>query len=88
MEDLERINEDKYWHYNSLVSLGSLSLAAWNGSIYRLEEVKLGQQEEADEGVLSGWSGRPVRRFLASPRNLLNGALGGSFCVVQCKTAL
>ena len=24
MEDLERINEDKYWHYDSLVSLGSL----------------------------------------------------------------
>ena len=78
MEDLERINEDKYWHYNSLVSLGSLSLAAWNGSIYRLEEVKLGQQEEA----LGGWSrvcpdvrmnstGRPQVPVSAFPKVLL-----------------
>ena len=59
MEDLERINEDKYWHYDSLVSLGSLFLAAWNGSIYRLEEVKLGQQEEALGRLVLGWSGRP-----------------------------
>ena len=63
-------------------------LAAWNESIYRLEEVKLGQQEEATQGVPSGWSGRPVPRPLAFPRTLLNGALGGSFCVVQYRTAL
>ena len=66
MEDLERINEDKYWHYNSLVSLGSLFLAAWNGSIYRLEEVRQRQQDEALGGWSRVWSGRPDEQYRTS----------------------
>ena len=91
--------ERRIWVENlysdGLLSLGSCPLAAWNESIYRLEEVKLGQQEEENQGAPSGWSGRLDEQYRMSapqlsafPRILLNGALCGSFCVIQCRTAL
>ena len=48
----------------SLLALSSL--AAWNGSINRLEEVKQRQQDEALGRLISGWSGRPDEQYRTS----------------------